>query len=189
MSELILKQVDKMSHEELWKEWSTMAGKKVPNAAPRWILALGLQYHLIMQDKWKKGLRVSDTMIRRFKMAKELDIAAIKKESDFLTPKYKEAQKEIDVKKKGKVKESKKSGLTASEILIKILGKDIVPSDASIIEEVKGETGSVKFDGKQLAWYKWKYRQGKLKGQDGKLHIIAQTVPKKETKAKKLIKK
>ena len=85
------------------------------------------------------------------------------------------------MKKKGSIKK-KEARVTASSVLIRLLGAAHVKGDEDLIEEVKGETGSGKFDKSQLAWYKWKYRQGALKGMDGKPHDISKGEAKKEKK-------
>lgn len=175
--------VESMSEEELRREWSNMTKKKLPASAPLWLVQLGLEYHDKIKVMEESGRRVSMTMYRRYKLAKELDAHAIRAESDFLTPVYKLKEKETTMakKKEGK-KESKRTGPTAAAILVRLLGREHVPSDEAIIKEVKEETGSAKFDGRQLAWYKWKYKAGALKGMDGKAHTIAQGEPKKEKK-------
>ncbi len=67
------------------------------------------------------------------------------------------------------------------------MGLSNVPEDGEIIKQVKAETGSDKFDARQLAWYKWQFRQGKLRGQDGTAQVINQGSNKKEPKAKKKV--
>ena len=136
-----------------------------------------------------EGKKPSEVMIRRYQMAKVLDAAGLKKDSDFLTPMYDMNEKENTMAKKTEGKEKKEARVTASSILIKMLGMAKVQDDESIIKQVKSETGSSLFDAKQLAWYKWKYRQGKFKGMDGKQHVINQGSPKKEVKPVKKAKK
>lgn len=175
--------IENMSEEELRREWSNMTKKKLPTSAPMWLVQLGLEYHAYIVKMEEVGRPVSGTMYRRYKLAKELNANAIRTESDFLTPVYKLKEKETTMaKKKEGTKKSKRTGPTAASVLIRLLGREHVPSDEAIIKEVKEETGSAKFDERQLAWYKWKYKAGALKGMDGKAHTIAQGEPKKEKK-------
>lgn len=84
--------------------------------------------------------------------------------------------------------EKKESGprVTAGSVLLEQLGLKQVKADAELVKMVRAATGSVKFDGKQLAWYKSQFRAGKLKGQNGKPgHPIAQGSPLKKRAAKK----
>lgn len=177
-------EVECMSEEEIYREWTKMTKKKVPKGAPLWLMKLGLTYEKAIAAMEEKGTKVSFTMYRRHKMAKELDATGIKAEaSGFLTPMYDlESNTKGDVMKKNGSKQKKEAKVTASSILIKLLGAAHVKGDEDIIQEVREETGSGKFDASQLAWYKWKYRQGALKGMDGKPHTISQGETKKEKK-------
>ena len=81
--------------------------------------------------------------------------------------------KKLAVKKAAK--ETKEPRVTAASILVEQFGLKAVKSNDELIKMVKKETGSTKFDERQLAWYKSQYRGGKMKGQNGKAgHPIAQ---------------
>lgn len=67
---------------------------------------------------------------------------------------------------------------TVASVVTKILLGKKVPTDATIIARVLAESRSEKFDRFDLAWYKTKARQGKLKGQDGQRYAIQQKVAK-----------
>jgi hypothetical protein len=67
---------------------------------------------------------------------------------------------------------------TAASVVTKILLGKKVPTDAEIIAQVLAESRSKKFDRFDLAWYKTKARQGKLKGQNGTPYVIQQRVAK-----------
>lgn len=188
-AESIMKAVEAMSDEELAREWRAMSGRWAPEKTSRWLMRLGVKYHKIIGEMRMEGKKPSEVMARRYQMAKALDTAGLKKDSDFLTPMYDMNEKENTMGKKTGSKEKKEARVTASSILIKMLGMAKVQDDESIIKEVRSETGSSLFDAKQLAWYKWKYRQGKLKGMDGKQHVINQGSPKKEAKPAKKEKK
>ncbi len=178
--------VEEMSDEEVKSTWYTCIRTKVLKGTPMWVLRLGLEYHFVIEARRKAGLAVNAKMWRRLELAKKQDVAGIKAESEFLTPKYKYVKKEIDMKgKKSKEGKQKASGPTASSLLVGILGQDKVPGDESIIKTVREKTGSTLFDSKQLSWYKWKYRQGKLKGMDGKPHVVAQGDGKKADRPSK----
>lgn len=174
--ERIIEEVSSMSDEELDREWRAVGGAP---AALRWVKVLGMQYHRIIQHKRSNGVLSGDRVLRRYKLAILGNADGLRRESDFLTPKYEERAQKGDTMKKTK-KDAKEARTTVSSILIKMLGAASVKSDETIIKDVKDQTGSTKFDSKQLAWYKWKYRQGKLKGMDGKAHVIEQGNPKKE---------
>jgi hypothetical protein len=170
--------------------------------APLWLLRLGIEYAALIEGYSRTGSAVSPVVLRRFKYCTELDAAALKRESEFLVGTYDSDTTEAKtggitmaakVKDKRSGKERRSDRVTAGSVLIRILSLAKVPGDESIIETVRKETGSKLFDEKQLAWYKWKYRQGKLKGQDGKKHVIAQgsplkaKAPKAEAKKRKVI--
>jgi hypothetical protein len=79
------------------------------------------------------------------------------------------------VKKHALEKKSKEPRVSAADVLVPQFGLKSVKSNEELIKLVRSETGSTKFDEKQLAWYKSQFRGGKLKGQDGKAgHPIAQ---------------
>jgi hypothetical protein len=63
---------------------------------------------------------------------------------------------------------------SAASVITKILLSKKVPTDKKIIERVLTESRSKNFDRFDLAWYKTKARQGKLKGQDGTRYVIQQ---------------
>jgi len=63
---------------------------------------------------------------------------------------------------------------TISATIIKILGGKKVPSNEEIVEQVQKAFPDSKFDAKHLSWYKNRYVQGLLPGQDGKAKTIAQ---------------
>lgn len=187
--ERIMQEAKRMSDEELYREWAAASGKKRDPGKPRWVYVLGLQYHRMILDRRARGLANSDKMLKRYRLAMLLNTKALRQESDFLGPAYDERNIESkgeDMKKGRKAREKK---ITASSVLIELLGAGSVKKDETLIAEVKHRTGSSKFDEKQLAWYKWKYRQGKLKGMDGKLHEIAQGSNKKAEKQPKAKKK
>lgn len=64
---------------------------------------------------------------------------------------------------------------TVASIISKILLSEKVPPDNRIISLVHQKTGNKKFNKRDLAWYKTKVRQGKLKGQLGP-HAIDQKI-------------
>jgi len=72
-----------------------------------------------------------------------------------------------------------KSGMpSAASVVTKILLGKKVPTDAAIIAQVLRESRSKNFDRFDLAWYKTKARQGKLRGQDGTRFVIQQKTAK-----------
>ena len=73
------------------------------------------------------------------------------------------------------LKTGKQKRVSAADVLLAQFGLQNVKSDDELIKLVKEATGSKKFDAKQLAWYKSRYRAGKLKGQNSKAgHLIKQ---------------
>lgn len=71
---------------------------------------------------------------------------------------------------------------TIMETIIRILGRETVPPDASIVEAVRSAHKGTKFNAAHLAWYKAKYRVGELTGMTEGHHTIAQKLaPKKST--------
>lgn len=184
VEERIISEVDGLSDEELFREWRRIAKRRDCPQPHRWLMALALQYDKIIADKEERGTKVPDKVRRRYRMAVQLDMKGLAKESDFLTPIYEDYETKGDDMKKTK-KAVKEARVTASSVLIKLLGAEKVGSDEFLITQVKERTGSTLFDEKQLAWYKWKYRQGKLSGMDGKQHAIAQGSAKKAAKAAK----
>jgi hypothetical protein len=181
-------EVDRLPDEALFGEWEAAMGKRLPRAgrAAKWLVRLGLKYHREIAER-KRALKIIPVkMWKRYEMAKRLDEDGIRRESEFLTPKYDKARA-----RGGKVKKTKRDDdardqrPTASAVLIPLLGARAVETNESIIEKVKRATGSTLFNQKQLDWYKWKYRQGKLKGQDGKLHAISQAPGKSGKLGKK----
>ena len=157
--------------------WREMYGKDSPDGTPRWIMELGLEYGASLLGARRTGGKLTDTEYRRWKLCRDLQVDAMKKESD--TWKYMDCNLRSDNHKGGrtmakKTESKKEARVTASSVLIPILSRANVPTNDEIIETVREETGSSKFDAKQLAWYMWKFRQGKLKGMDGKLHVINQ---------------
>lgn len=180
------KRAEKMPEHELRAEWMDRIKGKGVGDAPIWLVKMGLQYHYLVKGQVRVAGNASPKVMHRYKLCKNFDKAGLKKESDFLVGAYETGGNDM----KGKVTEQRKgerrSGkLTAGRVLIGILGQDKVPADADIIKQVREATGSDKFDERQLSWYKWKYRQGRLKGQDGKAHVIAQGSPLKEKAPKK----
>lgn len=182
-----IREVDAMSDEELLREWKAARGSKPGGPDEFWMVRLGVKYHKIIEAMQREHRIPSQTLHRRYGMARELDADGLRKESDFLGTMY-DSNGQGDNMKKGKEKKEKR--VTASSVLIRLLGAAHVKDDETIIEEVRGETGSKKFDKTQLAWYKYKYRLGALNGMDGKRHVIEQgshTKEKKVKKAKKVV--
>lgn len=183
------KRAEGMAEHELRAEWTDQLKGRGVGDQPIWLVKMGLQYHYLVKGQVRVGGNASPKVMHRYKLCKNFDKAGLRKESDFLVGAYETGGNDM----KGKVKEQRKSErrsgkLTAGRVLIGILGLEKVPADAKIIEQVREATGSDKFDERQLSWYKWKYRQGRLKGQDGKAHVINQGSPLKEkAKVKKAI--
>jgi len=98
------------------------------------------------------------------------------------------AKKIVKAAKAAKRQEGKEKRVSAADVLVPQFGLKTVKSNEELIKMVRAETGSTKFDDKQLAWYKSQYRGGKMKGQNGKPgHPIAQgslMKPKAAAKAK-----
>lgn len=186
MSQRVIDQVEAMSDEELFREWGKIKGHAEGGEKLKWLVRLAVKYHKLIEEAEDAGKKLFPVVYKRYELAKKLDSWAIRLEGEFLTPKYDDKKGDSTMAKtngsKGSTKEAR---VTAGSVLIKLLGAAKVQSDEAIIKLVKDETGSSKFDGKQLAWYKWKYRQGKLKGMDGKQHVINQGSPKKAEKVEK----
>lgn len=174
----------------LWREFNkkdTELGDK-----RRWLRELGIEYALQAQGQLRAEGEVTDLIARRWKMAVAFDVAALKKESQFFDPRYNQTGGSDTMAKTKGSKEVKEKRVTAASVLIPLLSAAKVKDDEELIERVKDATGSTKFDKAQLAWYKWKFREGKLKGMDGKKHAINQGSPlkkKAQDKADKAAKK
>jgi len=175
-------------------EWfRQMYGEDAREGAPEWVTRLALLYGAA----WLGARRAGRPMLPRehemYLLCRAGDAAAARLRTDVY--KYMECNLTnlkggSAMAKKTGSKETKKARVTASSVLIPILSRASVPTDDEIIATIKAATGSGLFDPKQLAWYKWKFRQGKLKGMDGKLHAINQgAAHKKEAPAKKAAKK
>jgi len=162
---------------------------KPSNGSPEWIARMALTYGAIWCSAKRRSNPLTATERRRFELCRALDVEAMKKETDM----YKYMDCELNLK--GGSTMSKKNGskksarVTASSVLIPILSRASVPANDEIIDTVKDATGSTKFDAAQLAWYMWKFRQGKLKGMDGKQHVINQKSGRKAAvkKSKKVV--
>lgn len=145
--------------------WRTVFGGD-PGKAPQWLLRMGLEYRTLVAGTVRTRGEVADKVRRRYQAAVALDVDALRRESDFLV------ERGERLTAMGK---ARNSGLvTVSDVLIGLLSMDEVPSDARMIELVReGATNAGKFNEKSLAWYKWKFRLGRLKGMDGLPHKIA----------------
>jgi hypothetical protein len=177
----MLKRLRRMSLEERREAWALAVGGKIDREIDPWYLDVCLKYWAL-HSGWVRTGEVPDAVARRWKACLEHNWSALAKESDFLTKKYTDRGGSMS-RKSDKATKSKR--VTAGDVLIGILSRANVPADEVIIAEVKEATGSSKFDEKQLAWYKWKFRLGKLKGMDGKQHVINQGDAKKPAKAGK----
>ena len=177
-----------MSDFEVNGLWRDLCKRQTDLAdKPRWMRELGVEYALQMQGYQRAKGEVPDLIARRFKMAIDFDAAALRKESEFYDSRYHKGGSDIMATKEKGSKKERRSGddrrgkrVTAASVLIPLLSAAKVKTDDEIIEIVKEETGSTKFDKAQLAWYKWKFREGKLKGMDGKKHVINQGSPLKK---------
>lgn len=183
----VMRELDQLTEPGIRAMWSDTFRKRPSPHAQVWLLRMGIEYHALRKGYIRVQGDCSPKIERRYQLAKSLNMAGLRKESDFLSDQYETGGDDMK-----KVKADKRTGkdrreqrVTASSVLIRILGLAKVPQDEAIIAQVKDETGSTKFDAAQLAWYKWKYRQGALKGQDGKLQTIEQGEAKKPAKSKK----
>ena len=145
-----------MGVEELIATWERRVDR-IKGAPPRWLLVLGLQYDREISARRKALKPVSATMWRRFKMCKEFDVAGLRRESDFLKPVFADST-ETTGGIKMKTKEKRKP-VTAISIVQGLKSSPTPLSDQEIVRRVRRETGSDKFDLRQLAWYRWKLNQ------------------------------
>ena len=63
---------------------------------------------------------------------------------------------------KTKKETSTKTKITVASVVRRILGLKKTPTDEKFIVLVKKETGSKKFDQKQLSWYRSQFKSGRL---------------------------
>jgi len=183
----VKREVDSMSDIAIRAFWIRTFGKEERvTKAPLWILKTALMYKAQSDGFKRTGIELSENVRRRFSASLRFSPEGMRKAGAFLAVDYNNEENTQGGSEMGNKKGSKaKSGLTASEIFVRLLSMEKAPGDESIIKQVKDATGSTKFDTKQLAWYKWKFRQGKLKGQDGKSAVISQPDAKKPKAAKK----
>jgi hypothetical protein len=103
-------------------------------------------------------------------------------------------RKESMARKKAGKKATGEKRKTISGMVIEILGGKKVPTNEDIVAAVKKAFPDSKFDAKHLAWYKNRFVQGLLPGQDGKAATVAQeksesTPGRKKAASKKTAKK
>jgi hypothetical protein len=186
--------VSQLKDESKWlvNQAYTKMFQEEPADAPQWIVELACEYGALILGHKRRGTFPTATEYRRYRLCRALDVVAMRAESDI----YKYMECNLTNSQGGntmsKATSSKKSSrVTASSVLIPILSRANVPANAEIIDAVGSATGSKKFDAKQLAWYMWKFRQGKLKGMDGKQHVINQKSGRKAAvkKAKVVVRK
>lgn len=156
-------------------------------------VVMALEYYAQTQGALRVGTPMPLRLQERYEAAARFDTAALKRSSEFLVQDYRAKGEEMKKKRAAgepiidrRAKERRKARVTVASVLIPALGQAKVQEDREIIKLVREATGSGKFDAKQLAWYKWKFRQGKLKGQDGTKQAINQGSPlKSKAPAKK----
>lgn len=173
--------------------FQSMYGEGVDTShKPEWMLRLALLYGATLIGYNRCGKRMTDTEMRRYQIYRSLDVEAAVKESDIhkympcnLTSKGGSSMAKL----RKQDKNGKDKRVTAGSVLIPLLSRATAPDDGELITEVRKATGSIKFDEKQLAWYKTQFRQGELKGQDGKKREIVQKEVAKKAKAPKPSKK
>lgn len=182
----IVRLTSRMKEHEIRALYAKTFGTLARVSAPVWILTMAIEYHALRKGQIRVDGVASPKVQRRYEMAKALDVRGLRRESDFLVGAQETGGMQMSKQKEERFgKERRGARITAGSVLINILGLEAVPADEKIIEQVRKDTGSDKFDERQLAWYKWKFRQGRLKGQDGKSHVISQGSPLKEKQAKK----
>lgn len=177
-----VRRAEGMDDFALRAEWADRIGRGA-GVYPRWLLVQGLSYHWLVKGQVRVQGDASPKVMHRYRLTIAGDMKALKRESDFLVGEFEEGTGGSEMKIKEKRKGERRAGkITAGSVLVKLLGAEKVASDEQLIKEVREATGSKLFDERQLAWYKWKFRQGKLKGQDGKSQVINQGSPLKASK-------
>jgi len=175
----------KLENADAWVvkfAFQTMYGEGVDTThKPEWMLRLALLYGATLIGYNRCGKRMTDTEMRRYQIYRGLDVETAVKESDihkYMSCNLKSKGGSTMAKKNGG-KAGKEKRVTTGSVLIPLLSRATAPDDGELITEVRKATGSIKFDEKQLAWYKTQFRQGELKGQDGKKREIVQKEVKK----------